>query len=100
MYGHFVQRDGAGHPASGCKRIPNDRLLEPADALPQDDVPLREETVPIHDIAVEFDSKYRVIKVTDQPDGRDLPLEKTANGLRVIVPRLDVHTLIVADLAQ
>ncbi|MFN0196114.1 MAG: ThuA domain-containing protein [Planctomycetaceae bacterium] len=67
-------------------------------ALPQDDVPLREEIVPIHDIAVEFGPNYRIAKVTQQPDGHELPLETTETGVRVIVPRLDVHTMVVAEL--
>ncbi len=67
-------------------------------ALPQDDIPLREETVPIHDIEVEFGPKYRIAKVTQQPDGRNLSLMPTEAGVRVVVPRLDIHTLIVAEL--
>jgi Trehalose utilisation/Hypothetical glycosyl hydrolase 6 len=67
-------------------------------ALPQDDVPLREETVPIHDIFVEFNSSYRIGKVTQQPDGIELPMQRTETGVRIVVPRLDVHTLIVAEL--
>ena len=67
-------------------------------ALPQDDIPLREETVPIHDIAVEFGPSYRIARVTQEPEGRELPLEPTEQGVRVVVPRLDVHTLVVAEL--
>jgi len=54
--------------------------------------------VPIHDIAVEFGTKYRIAKVTQQPDGRDLPLMPTEAGVSVVVPRLNIHTLIVAEL--
>ncbi|MFN0199212.1 MAG: ThuA domain-containing protein [Planctomycetaceae bacterium] len=67
-------------------------------ALPQDDVPLREETVPIHDISVEFLSSYRIAKVTQQPDGHELPMVPTETGVRVVVPRLEVHTMVVAEL--
>lgn len=67
-------------------------------ALPQDDVPLREETVPIHDISIVFDARYPVVRITQQPDGKELPLRKTPDGMMVTVPRLDIHTLIVAEL--
>ncbi len=67
-------------------------------ALPQDDVPLREETVPIHDIEIVFGPRYAVKRILQQPDGRELPLRKTDAGVSVTVPRLDVHTLIVVEL--
>jgi hypothetical protein len=69
-------------------------------ALPQDDVTLREETVPIHDIRIAFDSRYAVKRVLQQPDDEELPLKKTDAGVAVMVPRLDVHTLVVAELER
>ncbi|MDP1796473.1 MAG: ThuA domain-containing protein, partial [Planctomycetaceae bacterium] len=67
-------------------------------ALPVDDVPLREETVPIHNIRVHWDRRYVVKKVMQQPDGKELPLIKDESGVHVIVPQLDIHTLIVAEI--
>ena len=67
-------------------------------ALPADDVPLREETVPIHDIRLTFDKKYRLGRVHQEPDAGELKVEQTENGWTIVVPQLDVHTLVVAEL--
>jgi hypothetical protein len=66
-------------------------------ALPDDDVPLREETLPIHDIRVSFRG-YKLGRVHLEPGG--LELEKKADGeqISVTVPRLDVHAMVVAEL--
>ncbi len=69
-------------------------------ALPVDDVPLREETVPIHDIQIHIDSRYRVARITQQPDGIELPLQQTEHGVTVIVPNLEIHTMAVVDLQK
>ncbi|HUG19734.1 MAG TPA: ThuA domain-containing protein [Planctomycetaceae bacterium] len=67
-------------------------------ALPNDDVPLREETVPIHDIKIEIDSRYSVSRITQQPDGKELPLTQSADGVSVVVPKLEIHTMVVVEL--
>jgi Trehalose utilisation len=67
-------------------------------AFPNDDVPLREEVVPIHDIRLAFDSRYHFLRVHLEPAGQDLPQNCTAAGTEVVVPRLDVHAVVVAEL--
>jgi hypothetical protein len=67
-------------------------------ALPIDDVPLREETVPIHDIAIKFDPRYRIKRVHLEPGGKELKVLKTPAGIHVLVPRLDVHSMVVTEL--
>ena len=67
-------------------------------ALPNDDVPLREEVVPIHHIRVTFASEYRLGRIHLEPEGRDLKPEPTPGGPSVVVPRLDVHSMVVAEL--
>jgi hypothetical protein len=67
-------------------------------ALPNDDVPLREEVVPIHDIRVTFGPGYRLGRVHLEPEGRDLEVRKTADGVSVTVPRLEVHAMVVSEL--
>jgi hypothetical protein len=67
-------------------------------ALPNDDVPLREEVVPIHDITITFAPSYRFRKIHLEPEGRDLEIKKTPSGSRVTVPRLDVHSMVVGEL--
>jgi hypothetical protein len=69
-------------------------------ALPNDDVPLREETVPIRNIGIDFDPRYAVGRITQQPEGEELPLMRTAKGVSVIVPRLDIHTMVVVELKR
>jgi hypothetical protein len=67
-------------------------------ALPTDDVPLREEVVPIHDIQVTFPPRYRFRRIHLEPEGKDLEIKKTPSGSSVIVPRLEVHSLVVGEL--
>lgn len=68
-------------------------------ALPVDDVPLREETVPIHDIRVTFGPEYRFGRIHLEPAGLDLPVERTADGgTQVTVPRLEIHAIVVGEL--
>ncbi|MFO0849597.1 MAG: alpha-amylase family protein [Gemmataceae bacterium] len=67
-------------------------------ALPADDVPLREEVVPIPDIRVTFGPAYKVRRVTLEPGGTELPVTRTATGSAVVVPRLEVHAMVVAEI--
>ncbi|MFO0914843.1 MAG: alpha-amylase family protein [Pirellulales bacterium] len=66
-------------------------------ASARDDVPLREETLPILDIELKV-SGLPIRRATQQPEGRDLPLQPLDNGLwQITVPRLDVHSVIVLE---
>lgn len=77
----------------------NDLNTTAQHALPNDDVPLREETVPIHDIRVTFGREYKIRTVRLQPEGKELEVRRAADGsASVTVPRLDVHLMVVADL--
>ncbi|HJT76312.1 MAG TPA: alpha-amylase family protein [Gemmataceae bacterium] len=67
-------------------------------ALPVDDVPLREEVVPIHDIRITFDRRYRFHRMHLEPEGKELEMRRTADGTAVKVPRLDVHAMVVGEL--
>ena len=67
-------------------------------AFANDDVPLREEVIPIHDIQVMFGPQYSLHRVHLQPGGKVLEMQKQNNGTMVTVPRLDVHTMVVAEL--
>jgi len=66
-------------------------------ALPNDDVPLREETIPIHDIQVRFEG-YSIRRVHLEPDALELAMKPEAGGMVVTVPRLDIHAMVVAEL--
>ncbi|HUY93481.1 MAG TPA: alpha-amylase family protein [Pirellulales bacterium] len=69
-------------------------------ALPNDDVPLREETLPIHDIRVTFGREYRLKRIHLEPAGEDLQIEQTPAGARVVVPRLELHSMVLGELAE
>jgi hypothetical protein len=71
-----------------------------AHAFPNDDVPLREEVVPIHDIQVTFGPQYNFRQVRQEPAGANLDTHQTPNGTTVIVPRLNVHTMVVGELQR
>ena len=66
-------------------------------ALPNDDVPLREETLPIHDIRVTFDRAYEITRVHLEPGGRTLAPASREDGFTVLVPELEVHAMLVAE---
>lgn len=67
-------------------------------ALPIDDVPLREEVVPIHEVRLTLAPHYRIGRVHLEPGGVDLKIERDAAGNHIVVPRLDVHAIVVAEL--
>jgi len=64
--------------------------------LPVADVPLREEVVPIHDIEVRFTRKTpRSFHL--EPGNRPLAARRDGTATVVVVPRLVMHTLLVAE---
>jgi type 1 glutamine amidotransferase len=65
--------------------------------MPADDVPLREEVLPIHGIRVEFRG-YAIRNVHLEPGNTPLPLEQDGPLTRVTVPKLDIHAMVVAEL--
>jgi hypothetical protein len=67
-------------------------------ALPNEDVPLREETVPVHDVRVRFSPEYAIREVHLEPGGMRLPRRRGEQGVEVVVPQLDVHAMVVAEL--
>ena len=69
-------------------------------ALPGDDVPLREETVPIHDIRVRFDRRLPIRRASIwSRAAQELDAStRTPQGTSVVVPRLDVHAMVVGEL--
>ncbi len=67
-------------------------------ALPADDVPLREETLPIHDIGVMFGPQYKLGRIHLEPGGKTLEPKRDSQETTVVVPRLDVHVMVVAEI--
>jgi len=64
---------------------------------PAEEVPLREETLPVYDITVRFKG-YGIKRVHLEPNGVDLEMSREAGVVRVTVPKLDVHAMVVAEL--
>jgi len=64
---------------------------------PAEEVPLREEVLPIHDIAVTFRG-YAIKRVHLEPAGIDLKVQKGEGGVAVVVPKLLTHAMVVAEL--
>ncbi|QEL19616.1 alpha-amylase family protein [Limnoglobus roseus] len=69
-------------------------------AYPVDDVPLREEVLPVHDIRVTFRPGFKLGPIRLQPDNTELKATETPDGVSVVVPRLDVHAMVVVELAD
>jgi len=67
-------------------------------AKPDDDVPLREEVVPIHDIKVRFINP-KITRIHLEPEGLSLPLHRIPAGIEVTLPPLAIHSMVVAELA-
>jgi hypothetical protein len=75
----------------------NDVSTTAGHGLPGEEVPLREETLPIHDITVRFRG-YAIRRVHLQPDGKDLEPLRIDGRAEVTVPKLAVHAVVVAEL--
>ncbi len=66
-------------------------------ALPEEDVPLREELVSIRDIQLTFHD-YQINQVHLEPGGIDLPVEASGTDVSVTVPELTLHAMVVAEI--
>ncbi len=93
-----VMRQKKGKAERVIVHLFNDLNTTAHHALATDDVPLREEVVPIHDIQVTFRPEYRFKRVRLEPEGKTLPVKRSAAGTTVIVPRLDVHSMVVGEM--
>lgn len=67
-------------------------------ALPDEDVPLREEVLPIHDLRVTFRPDYQITRAHLEPGNIDLKINRAAAGSSVTVQRLGVHCMVIAEL--
>jgi hypothetical protein len=65
-------------------------------ALPFNNHSEREETLPVFGIKVSF-HESEVISAYQKPEHLPLLVEKIADGVEVTVPRLDVHSMVVAS---
>jgi hypothetical protein len=69
-------------------------------AFPNDAVPLREEVIPIHDVRVRLGSGYRSPSAFEEPAHHPLEMKREGGFVWITLPRLQVHSLIVIDLAN
>ena len=66
-------------------------------AFANDDVPLREESVPVHDIKLRFNG-YAIKRIHLEPDGTTLNPVRDSNASVVSLPPLAIHYMVVAEL--
>jgi hypothetical protein len=65
---------------------------------PAEEVPLREEVIPIHDIGITLNG-YGVKSVRLEPEGKELEAKRAGDAVSVTVPKLQVHAMVVVELA-
>lgn len=65
--------------------------------LPVNDVPLREETVPIHDIRITFRGDDVPSRFHIEPGGIAIAPLASGDGLELSLPPLNLHAMLVAD---
>lgn len=65
-------------------------------ALPEGDSSMREEVLPIAGIKVSF-ADTGISSARLEPEGIDLPLEKSGGKVQVTVPKLELHSMVVAE---
>ncbi|MEI6914701.1 MAG: hypothetical protein WCL39_06165, partial [Armatimonadota bacterium] len=77
----------------------NNANTESNHAKPDEDVPLRDEILPIHDIKVAF-KDYNISRIHLEPEGIDLKVTRDGNTCQVTLPPLSIHSMVVAELGQ
>ena len=95
-----VRRQRSGDKNRLIVHLFNDVNTTGGHALPVDDVPLREETLPIHGIRVTFRPGTAVERVHLEPGGQEIEVTDDGQGPGVTVPRLDVHAIVVAEMQE
>ena len=66
-------------------------------AHPANDVPARDEVVPVYDVEVWFESAAPT-SATLQPEGTTLSLVQDGGRVKVVVPVVNQHSMVVADI--
>ncbi len=90
------------HDAKGDRLIVhlfNDVNTAGGHAKPDEDVPLREETIPIHDIRVRL-TGYDIERVHLEPGGTAAAAVRQGAATVVSIPPLAIHTMVVAELRR
>jgi len=64
---------------------------------PAEEVPLREEVLPIHDIRIRF-HRRDIKSIHLEPGAFPLEMVKVDKGIEVRVPKLAIHSMVVAEL--
>jgi type 1 glutamine amidotransferase len=95
-----VRRQRSGDKNRLIVHLFNDVNTTGGHAFPVDDVPLREETLPIHGIRVTFRPGTAVERVHLEPGGQEIEVTEDDQGPGVTVPTLDVHAIVVAEVQE
>jgi len=59
--------------------------------------PVREAVIPLHEIEVVC-RQPGVLRATLQPEGLELTLAQSHDGVRVTVPKIELHSMVVFEL--
>ncbi|HVW03018.1 MAG TPA: hypothetical protein VHB77_21840, partial [Planctomycetaceae bacterium] len=95
--GYFRQQDEKGERL--VVHLFNNLNTTGQHGLPSAEVPLREETIPIFDIRVQF-MREKPKRCHAEPGGLDLPMTPSADGrgVEVTLPKLALHSMVIAEL--
>jgi hypothetical protein len=66
-------------------------------ALPENDPPAREEIIPLAGIKVNF-RQSEIKSIFQEPGHVTLPMVRSTTGVETVVPKLELHTMVVAEL--
>lgn len=61
--------------------------------------PVREEVIPLRNIEVTI-GYPNIRRVHLEPEGKELPMREVPDGWKVIVPELQIHSMVVVELAE
>lgn len=92
----FQQNDEAGDRV--IVHLFNDLNTTDGHGLPSEDVPLREETIPIHGIKVRFNAAMNFESFHLEPEGQVLTPKSDGDAQVIEVPPLAVHAMVVGEM--
>jgi hypothetical protein len=93
----FKERTGEGERRQLVIHLMNNLNTAGGHGLPANDVPLREETVAIHDIRVTFRYPDVPSRFHFEPEGLEIEPRMTGDGVEVILPPLELHSMLICE---
>ena len=93
-----IMRQHAGDHDRLVVHLYNDVNTTAFHGLPNEDVPLREDILPIHEIELALRADYQIDNAHLEPGGHALAVEKVDEGIRIKVPKLEIHAMVIVEL--